>query len=156
MSWNCIDEVPFLVGTYETEPRCGRPLGIRLDKNNKHLIVCDAYYGLLRINIQSKEIETLISVDEDRDGVPFRFLNDVAISSEDVVYFTDSSWKWQRRNSRYAVLEATGRGRLLSYNMATKETRTLLRDLFIPNGLLLSNEEDFMLVAETTTSRILR
>ena len=83
-------------------------------------------------------------------------MNDVVVGENNTLYFTDSSWKWARRNSRYAVLEATGRGRLISFNTETRIVRTLVSELFIPNGLETSPDGSFLLVAETTSSRIVR
>lgn len=37
------------------------------------------------------------------NNVPFRFLNGLDIDSQGLVYFTDSSSKWDRRNYRYEV-----------------------------------------------------
>ena len=129
---------------------------MRFDDSGENLIVCDAYHGLLRVNIENKTIETLVTLKEGIDGLPFNYLNDVAIGENGMVYFTDSSWKWGRRNSRYAVLEATGRGRLVSFNLRTKEKKLLMSGLFIPNGLVMSSNKDFLLLTETTKSNVLR
>ena len=41
-----------MLGTYDTEPICGRPLGIRrLDAQN--LVVVDAYMGIFKLNTQN-------------------------------------------------------------------------------------------------------
>lgn len=45
---------------------------------------------------------------------------------------------------------------LLEYDMETKEVKVLLDQLRFPNGVQLSPEEDFVLVAETTMARIRR
>ena len=135
---------------------CGRPLGLRFDASKQNLFISDAYYGLLKLNLKSREIITLFPHEGVVDGIPVRFMNDVAVGENDTLYFTDSSWKWTRRNSRYAVLEATGRGRLISFNMRSKEARTLVSKLFLPNGLEISLDHSCLLVAETTSSRIIR
>ena len=118
------------------------------------MIICDAYYGLLSLNLKNRSISTLITHEEGVDGIPFRFTNDVTIGEGNVIYFTDSSWKWKRKDSRYAVLEATGRGRVVSFNATTKQRTTLLAGLLIPNGLEISKDFSFLLVAETTSSRV--
>eukprot|EP00795_Rhopilema_esculentum_P003079 gene3079-1365_t len=141
-------------GTYDTEETCGRPLGLRFDKTRENLIICDAYYGLLSLNLKNRSISTLITHEEGVDGIPFRFMNDVTIGEGNMIYFTDSSWKWKRIDSRYAVLEATGRGRVVSFNTETRQRITLLAGLLIPNGLEISKDFSFLLVAETTSSRI--
>ena len=143
-------------GTYKSEPDCGRPLGLRFDRDQRFLIVCDAYYGLLQVDPTSGEIKTLISAKEGMDGHPFGFTNDLVVTSENVVYFTDSSWKWTRRDNRYAVMESTGQGRLMSYDLNTGEKATLMSGLFFANGVALSPDEDFVLVCETSAARIIR
>jgi len=39
-----------VLGGYENEPTCGRPLGMRLDADG-YLIVCDTTLGLYKINV---------------------------------------------------------------------------------------------------------
>ena len=39
-----------VLGRFEDEPTCGRPLGMRLDKEG-YLIVVDAYLGLFKVNV---------------------------------------------------------------------------------------------------------
>ena len=56
----------------------------------------------------------------------------------------------------FVLLNGDKTGRLLKYNKSTKEVTVLLRDLAFPNGVALSKDGSFLLVAETTTSRILR
>lgn len=40
----------FFLGGAENEPTCGRPLGMRMDKDG-YLIVADAYLGLFKVNV---------------------------------------------------------------------------------------------------------
>lgn len=54
------------------------------------------------------------------------------------------------------VLETNHRGRLLRYDVVKKEAKTLLADLYMANGLALSPEEDYILIAETSIARIVR
>lgn len=47
-------------------------------------------------------------------------------------------------------------GRLLRYNTATNETEVLLRDLVSPNGVALSKDGSFLVVAEGIAARYYR
>lgn len=47
-------------------------------------------------------------------------------------------------------------GRLLKYDKSSKAVTVLLKGLAFANGVALSNDRSFVLVAETTTCRILR
>lgn len=45
----------FFVGKYDTEPLCGRPLGIRR-LNSNLLIVADAYLGIFVVDFNKSEL----------------------------------------------------------------------------------------------------
>lgn len=53
------------------------------------------------------------------NGRPMKFLNDLTIARDGMIYMTDTSAKWDRRHNRYAIFEgeATGRSifRMLAY-----------------------------------------
>ncbi|XP_067247622.1 adipocyte plasma membrane-associated protein isoform X2 [Chanodichthys erythropterus] len=113
------------------EPVCGRPHGLRLDRDGQ-LIVADSYQGLFKIDPWTGEKTLLHSSKE------------------------DSSSKWGRRHVRYEVLETNHLGRLLSYDPVTGHVRTLLDSLYMPNGFAFSSDEDFLLLAETSIGRIIK
>ncbi|XP_069085238.1 adipocyte plasma membrane-associated protein-like isoform X3 [Pleurodeles waltl] len=90
------------------------------------------------------------------DGIPFKFLNGLELSRNGTIYFTDSSSKWGRRHHRYEVIETNHLGRLLEYDPVTRTARTLLDGLYMANGIVISPQEDYILIAETSICRILR
>ena len=49
-----------------------------------------------------------------------------------------------------------GTGKLLKYNFLTKKTEILISNLYFANGVALSKDESFVLVAETFNMRIIR
>ncbi|XP_045430863.1 adipocyte plasma membrane-associated protein isoform X2 [Pipistrellus kuhlii] len=103
------------------------------------------------------EVKLLLSSDIPIEGRKMSFVNDLTITRDGKkIYFTDSSSKWQRRDFLLLIMEATDDGRLLEYDTETKEVKVLLDHLRFPNGVQLSPEEDFVLVAETTMARIRR
>ncbi|KAF2308229.1 hypothetical protein GH714_037149 [Hevea brasiliensis] len=113
---------------YQVEPICGRPLG-----------------GL------ATTIATLA------DGIPFRFTNGLDIDqSSGTVYFTDSSSVYQRRDYIYVILSGDKSGRLMRYDPEDRQVKVLVENLSFPNGVALSKDGNFILLAETTTCRILR
>lgn len=142
--------------TRDDEPTCGRPLGIRAGPNGT-LFVVDAYKGLFEVNPQKRSVKLLLSSETPIEGKKMSFMNDLTVTQDGrKIYFTDSSSKWQRRDYLLLVMEATDDGRLLEYDTVTKEVKVLLDQLQFPNGVQLSPEEDFVLVAETTMARIRR
>ncbi|XP_048392337.1 adipocyte plasma membrane-associated protein isoform X1 [Stegostoma tigrinum] len=143
-------------GTREDEPTCGRPLGIRVGRNGT-LFVADAYYGLFEVNPVTGEVEMLVSAQKIIQGRRMAFVNDLSITQDGrKIYFTDSSSKWQRRDNQYLVMEGTADGRLMEYDMITKQVEVLMDDLRFANGVQLSPAEDYVLVSETTMARIRR
>lgn len=44
-----------IIGGYEDEPKCGRPLGIRRIEGDE-FIVADAYLGVFRVNFESGQL----------------------------------------------------------------------------------------------------
>lgn len=50
-------------------------------------------------------------------------------------------------------LEGTNTGRLIKYNLATKETTVVMNNLFGANGVAVSKDGMFVLVAETRGGR---
>ncbi|CAA7409738.1 unnamed protein product [Spirodela intermedia] len=137
------------------EDVCGRPLGIQFHRRTGKLYVADAYFGLLVVEPGGGAAARLSAGVE---GQTFKLTNGVDVDQETgVVYFTDSSTRFQRREWMLSIAtrDATGRW-FMRYDPATKKTAVLLRGLQFPNGVAVSSGGDFVLVAETTKQRVLR
>jgi sugar lactone lactonase YvrE len=130
----------------------GRPIGLRILRDGA-LIVADGAKGLLRVS-PAGAIEVLAT---GHDGVPFGLADDVAVdAAERHAYFTDASNRHGVDDHLNDILEHGGRGRLLRIDLATRET-TLLRDrLDFANGVVLGPDEQFLLMSETGSYRVLR
>lgn len=76
------------------EQVCGRPLGLRFHPETGDLYVADAYFGLMRVGGNGGQAEVLV---DSAEGLPFKFTNDLDFGENGDVYFTDSSYKYQRR-----------------------------------------------------------
>jgi sugar lactone lactonase YvrE len=129
----------------------GRPLGLIFDRDD-NLIVADAVKGLLAINPNG--FVSVLSTQS--EGVAFGCANDLDVAADGTIYFSDSSYKFSLTQLRSDFLEHRGNGRLLAYNPRTKVTRTLLRDLYFANGVAVSPDQSFVLVAETARYRVRR
>ncbi|KAK5895864.1 hypothetical protein CgunFtcFv8_009521 [Champsocephalus gunnari] len=150
-------DLPECGSSTDYEPVCGRPHGVRMDRHGQ-LIVADSYLGLHSVDPKTGE-KTLLLANSERcaAGVPFAFLNGLEISSQTgIIYFTDSSSRWGRRHVTLEVIELNSLGRLLSFDPQTGSVTVLLGDLYMPNGIALSPDEHFLLLAETSIGRILR
>lgn len=79
--------------------------------------------------------------------------NSVAVSKSGDIYWTDSSSDFKLEDGIYTLL-ANPSGRLFHYNRSTKQSKLLIDQLYFANGVALSPNEDFIVVAETGASRI--
>jgi len=136
----------------------GRPLGIDFD-NKENLIVADAYRGLLSVS-QDGKISELSTI---ADGIPIRYADDVDIAADGKIYFSDASTKFGAKESGgtyegslLALMEHGGHGRLLVYDPATGDTKTLLDGLTFANGVAISHDQKYVLVNETGGYRVIR
>ena len=128
----------------------GRPLGITFGPNGG-LIIADARKGLLHMGRKLKPLVT------EADGVPLGFTDDAdnTILTKDI-YFTDASSKFGYGHHMDDAIEHGAHGRLLNYNVATGQTKVLMKDLHFANGVAVAPDDSFVLVNETWEYRVLR
>ncbi|KAL3689880.1 hypothetical protein R1sor_016189 [Riccia sorocarpa] len=134
------------------EHLCGRPLGIRFNKEGD-LFICDAYFGLLKVGPEGGLAEV---VTNEAEGEKFKFTNDLDIDDDGTIYFTDSSTKYPRSKFFFPIMEAEETGRFLKYDPKTKETTVLIKKLRFPNGVTFSKDHSFIVIAETRIGRLIR
>src|SRR5215813_9445816 len=130
----------------------GRPLGIEIDPRDGTLIVCDAYRGLLRIGHDGAIADLAAQV----AGTPILFCNNAAVTSDGIVFFTDSSTRYPLSAWKRDLLEHRPNGRLLRYDPHQGSVDVVARDLYFPNGVALTPDERALLLVETATHRLLR
>jgi len=78
---------------WKFERMCGRPLGLRFDRENGDLYIADAHYGLLIVGPEgglATPLTTLV------DGKPILFANDLDIHNNGSIFFTDTSKRHNR------------------------------------------------------------
>ena len=146
-------------GSLAQEPRCGRPLGMQFDPQNPtRLYVVDAYHGILNLDTRSGKMETIVntSLSPGNREPYFKLVNDLVVLGNGSIFFTDSSFKYQRNQVMNEVFEGGANGRLFHFNLVDKSLKVVVRGLHFPNGLCLSYDGEFLLVAETTRARILK
>ena len=134
----------------------GRPLGIEADADGS-LVVANAFIGLQRVAIDGT-VTTLFGGKND----PV-FANNLAIAPDGVIYFTEASRKFSAlalgdtmEATLYDVMEHGGHGRVIEYDPATGQARTLLGGLAYANGIAISETGDFLLIVEMNEYRILK
>ena len=129
----------------------GRPLGLRFDPQGR-LIVCDARKGLLAVDPEGR-VATLAT---EAGGRPFRFTNNLDVAADGTIYFSDSSDARGPDEYLYDLLEARPRGRLLRFDPASGRVDVLMDGLLFANGVALSADESFVVVAECYRYRLMR
>ena len=139
-----------------TQPRVfantgGRPLGMVFDRAG-NLIVADALKGLLSVS-KMGEVKVLAT---DADGVRFGCLNDLDVGADGTIYFTEASNKFPMSRFASDILEHQPNGRFLAYDPKTQQTRTVLKGIYFANGVAVSPDQSFVLVAETGKYRLHR
>ena len=139
-----------------TQPRVfantgGRPLGLVFDPSG-NLIVADAIRGLLSVS-KAGEVKVLAA---EADGAKFGCLNDLDVGADGTIYFTEASHKFSMSEHVHDLMEHQPNGRLLALDPQSQRPRTLLRGLYFANGVAVSPDQAFVLVAETGTYRIRR
>ncbi|NVK11962.1 MAG: strictosidine synthase family protein [Gammaproteobacteria bacterium] len=136
----------------------GRPLGIEWSEAHQTLLVADALLGLLSVTVDG-EVKLLSN---NVNGSPIRYADDVDVTSEGIVYFSDASTKFTAiehgsyEASLLDIMEHGANGRLLKYDFNTGETSVALESLHFANGVTVSFDERSVLVVETSKYRVLR
>ncbi|KAL5723426.1 hypothetical protein ACHQM5_006829 [Ranunculus cassubicifolius] len=133
---------------------CGRPLGLQFHNATCDLYIADAFFGLMKVG---KDGGVARQVATSAENVPFRFTNSLDINQETgVVYFTDSSTKYPL-NEKITLFESGDTtGRLMEYDLKSGQVKVLLRGLSFANGVALSKDNSYVIVAETGELRVIR
>jgi sugar lactone lactonase YvrE len=80
------------------EHECGRPLGLKFNRETGELYVADAYHGLRVVGPDDLVSRPLVPPEWQGSRRPFSFANGVEIDYETgAVYFTETSTRFQRR-----------------------------------------------------------
>ncbi|KAK8709530.1 hypothetical protein V6N13_060545 [Hibiscus sabdariffa] len=138
---------------WKHEKWCGRPLGLRFNKDNGDLYIADAYYGLLVVG-PSGGLATPLATHV--EGKQILFANDLDIHKNGSIFFTDTSRKYNRVYHFFILLEGETTGRILRYDPPTKTTHVVLDGLAFPNGIQLSLDQNFLLFTETSNCRLMK
>ena len=127
----------------------GRPMGFDLAPDGR-LLVCDAFRGLLAVDVATGTIEILV---DEVDGRPMKFCNSVTAAPDGALYFTDSSRRFGLDNWRADIFEHSGTGRLLRRE-PDGTVETVLDGLQFANGVTLDGSRTRVVVAETGAYRL--
>ncbi len=136
----------------------GRPLGIEAARDGS-LVIANAYSGLQRIDA-SGDISTLLgSVDGSTPVYP----NNLALADDGRIYFSEASSKFGAEKYRGTydaslldIMEHGGHGSVVEFDPASGNATTILDGLNYANGVAISADNQFIVVAETGSYRVLK
>jgi len=128
--------------------------GLHFD-NQGNLIALSHKQGLISISPEKKVTEL---ANNDNKGKMFLIPNGLDIDSKQNIYFTNTSHEspYTIKYGRKLILEMKPNGGLYQYNPSTKEIKTLIEGTYFGNGVVISKDESFLLMVETTKYRILK
>ena len=136
----------------------GRPLGIETAHDGA-LIVANSFLGLQRIDTDGNISTLLGSIDDVTPVYP----NNLAIAGDGKVYFTEASSKFGADKYRGTynaslldIMEHGGHGSVIEFDPATGKATTLLEGLNYANGIAISADDSYLVVAETSSYRVLK
>ncbi|XP_075223774.1 adipocyte plasma membrane-associated protein Hemomucin-like [Lycorma delicatula] len=136
------------------EDKCGRVLGLKFTSDGT-LYAADPYYGLFTVNMSTGAVNTVIKKDEIINGKPTKLLNSVDVSVDGTIYWTVSSTSHDLNDGMYTLF-GDGNGRLIRTDPKKGIHEVLIEKIHFANGVVLSEDESFVLVAETAAARVLR
>ncbi|XP_043255271.1 adipocyte plasma membrane-associated protein-like [Colletes gigas] len=136
------------------EEKCGRPLGLQFNKKGD-LFVADTYYGIFKVDVNTRQYINIVNISVPINGKIPKLINSLDVAKNGDIYWTDSSTDFVLHDGVNAAF-ANPSGRLIRYNVVTKKNEVLLQNLVFANGVLLSDDESFVIVLETFASRIIK
>lgn len=129
----------------------GRPLGLDLGPDGT-LWVADSLRGLVAVDPSGHSSVRLKAV----EGLALGYADDVDVAPDGRVYLSDASTRFSPEQLHLEPLEARPWGRLIEFEPESGRARVLLDDLYFANGVALSEDGSFVVVAETFRYRVRR
>jgi len=137
----------------------GSPLGMAFDRDGR-LNICVAGMGLYQVELNgavrrltAETNRSLFSVVDDSN---MKLADDLDIAPDGSIYFSEATTRFEMHDWYADALESRGNGRIIRYDPATGQTRTVLPDLVFPNGICMSHDGQSFLFAESWACRISR
>lgn len=134
----------------------GHVLGFDFDAKG-NIIAADVDHGLIAI----RPDKTITVLTDHVNGDPIRYADAVAVAPSGKIYFSDAStrfapkdWGGVFKASMIDILEQRSTGRILEYDPERKTTRVVAKGFSFANGVILSQDEQWLFVNETGKYRV--
>ncbi|MCU1717756.1 SMP-30/gluconolactonase/LRE family protein [Pseudomonas sp. 5P_3.1_Bac2] len=130
----------------------GRPVGLNFGPDGS-LYAADELKGYVwHISADGKQAEKIV---QSTAQLKFSFIDDIYIAQDGRVFFTEASSRWNLAQNKQALLEHSGDGAVY-VRYPDGRIELVLDKLEFANGVILSPDESYLLVAETGAYRITR
>lgn len=128
--------------------------GLHFDATG-NLIALSHKEGLISI---SPEKKVTVLANKDEKGKLFLIPNGLDIASDGKIYFSNTSEvaSYTIKYGRKVILEMKPLGGFYCYDPQLKTVKTLIDGTYFGNGVVLSKDENYVLMTETTKYRVLR
>lgn len=127
-----------------------RALGLEFDRCG-NLVAAVPQHGVVAV---SPEGEVLTLVDRVED-TPLEYANSLTVARDGTIYVSDASTKYLP-GWPYDFLAGIPHGRVFAYEPRDGSVTLLAEDLYFANGLVVSRDESYLLIAESWRGRIVR
>lgn len=132
-------------------PVLGRPLGLVADRHGT-VYTADAELGLVQVTPDGRA-----TVLTDRyEGRRFGFPDDLDLAPDSSILFTDASSRFGYGDDVLDIIEHGPNGRLFRYDLRTGATELVLDSLYFANGVAVSPDGAWVLVANMNRYQVLR
>lgn len=136
----------------------GRPLGIEAMPDGS-FVVANAYIGLQHVSARGVVSNLLTEL----NGRPIAYADDIAVAADGRIFLTDATSKFAAADagdtldaSLVDILEHGGNGSVIEYHPGTGDAKIIIDGLNFANGIAISDDQQYLLVAETASYRILK
>lgn len=130
----------------------GRPLGVTFTASGDRLYVADGHLGLLAVDTAGKVTVLASNV----DGEPVNFADNLDVAEDGTVWFSAPTREHTLEQVELDVWDSRPTGRLIRFDPRTGRSEKVLDNLFYANGVAVSQDGSFVLVAEFLAFRIQR
>jgi sugar lactone lactonase YvrE len=127
--------------------------GIIISSDDKTLYFVTEYKGLIQLDIETRTPTYLL---EGLNGKNFAALNNLCLDEENQIIYVTEATSISMRYSNKEVLFKHRLGRILSYNIKTKEAKVVLEGLAFPNGIVYEKSTSSIIFSELNRHRIVR
>ena len=120
---------------------------------DENLIVCVGGMGLYGVrpdgDVYKLTDQTNRTWYKLNDDSRLRLADDLDIAPDGKIYFSEATIRYEMHSWHVDGVEGRGNGRLVQYDPATDETRTVVKSMVFPNGVCLAHDGQSVLVAST-------